>query len=264
MCHYLLVNDEDQLSKPIFIRGKHVTSYFISDVSDMNKLKSFISLVIIVFIPFGLMIWIRSHQSTGFASIELILYPLIFGGSSIGILYVIKRFFLKEKPSDFNAAVGTWYNDLGWGLLLTVIYFVWFFIARVTLSEVLQFNSNLELLGLMLDMRDNPILLILWFGPVLWIGVALYEELIRVFILTSLWKWSGNLIWAFFAILISSILLGLVHWSQGSYGIVTISIKSLVSGYFFYKKRRLMPLVYAHALYDGIQVGVLLLTYPGS
>ena len=132
------------------------------------------------------------------------------------------------------------------------------------MSEVLQFRSNMELLGLMLDMRENPVLLILWFGPVLWIGVALYEELVRVFILTSLWKWSGNIAWALLAILFSALILGFAHWSQGSYGIVTITIKSLISGYFFYKKRRLMPLVYAHALYDGLQVGMLLITYPES
>jgi membrane protease YdiL (CAAX protease family) len=114
----------------------------------------------------------------------------------------------------------------------------------------------------MLDMREKPILLILWFGPVLWIGIALYEELIRVFILTSLWKWSNNIIWITKVIVFTSILIGLTHWSQGSYGIVTIAIKSLVTGIFFYKKRRLMPLVYAHVLYDGLQVAMLLLTYP--
>ena len=230
----------------------------------MNRLKSIIALTLVVLIPFGLMIWIRVHQSTGFASIELIAYPILFGGTGIIILYLLKVFFLKEKLTDFNSQPGSWYNDLGWGLLLTIIYFAWFFIARATLSGVLQFHSNVGLLGLMLDMRENPWLLLLWFGPVLWIGVALYEELIRVFILTSLWKWSNTLFWSLLTIIIASLILGLVHWSQGSYGIVTITIKSLVSGYYFYKKRRLLPLVYAHVLYDGLQVGALLLTYPES
>ena len=92
--------------------------------------------------------------------------------------------------------------------------------------------------------------------------IALYEELIRVFILTELWKWSSRVFWSIAVIFISAIIIGLAHWSQGSYGIVTIGIKSLVSGYFFFRKRTLMPLVYAHVLYDGIQVAMLLLTYP--
>lgn len=226
------------------------------------KIKSLIALSIVVFIPFGLMLWIRNHQSTGFASIELILYPLLFGGSSIGILYLLKRYFLKENIGDFNSGSGKWSTDIAWGFFLTVAYFVLFYVERLSLSNILGFNPNMELLGLMLDMRQSPLLLILWFGPVLWIGIALYEELVRVFLLTSLWKWSENILWAFMAILISASIIGLAHWSQGSYGMVTIGIKSLVSGYFFYKKRRLMPLVYAHVLYDGIQVGMLLLTYP--
>lgn len=235
----------------------HSNTYFIR-----NRLKSIIALAIVVFIPFGFMLWIRIHQSTGFASVELILYPLLFGGGSIVILYILKKYFLKEDFSDFNSKPATWYNDLGWGVLLTVIYFVLFYLERVTLTNLLQFNPNSELLGLMLDMRENPLLLILWFGPVLWIGIALYEELIRVFMLTTLWKWSEHAAWTITVIVFASLILGLAHWNQGSYGVVTITIKSLVACAFFYQKRRLMPLVYAHGLYDGLQVGMLLLTYP--
>ncbi|MCX2718029.1 CPBP family intramembrane glutamic endopeptidase [Lentiprolixibacter aurantiacus] len=231
-------------------------------MNKVNKLKSFIALSIIVFIPFGLMLWIRNHQSTGFASIELITYPLLFGGLSITILILLKKYFLKEKLADLNSGLGNWTTDIVWGILLTLIYFGLFYIERLTLANILEFNSNVELLGLMLDMRESPLLLLIWFGPVLWIGIALYEELIRVFLLTSLWKWSEHIIWNLLVILLSAIIIGLAHWSQGPYGVVTIGIKGLVSGYFFYSKKRLMPLVYAHVLYDGIQVALLLLTYP--
>ena len=227
----------------------------------MKKLKSLLALTLVVFIPFGLMLWIRNHQSTGFASIELIAYPLLFGGGSILVLLALKKYFLKEPFNDFNSGYGNWISDLLWGILLTIVYFVIFFLGRITLADILQFNSNQELLGLMLDMRENPLLLIIWFGPVLWIGIALYEELIRVFILTSMWKWSKNIIWTMTVIFISAAIIGLAHWSQGSYGMVTIGIKSLASGFFFFKKKRLMPLVYAHVLYDGLQVGMLILTY---
>lgn len=227
----------------------------------MKKLKSFLALSIVVFIPFALMLWIRNHQSSGFASIELIAYPLLFGGGSIIVLLALKKYYLKEPLSDFNAGYGNWISDIFWGIFLTVLYFIIFFLGRITLADILQFNSNQELLGLMLDMRENPLLVFLWFGPVLWIGIALYEELIRLFMLTTMWTWSKNYIWAITVIFISAAIIGLAHWSQGSYGMVTIGIKSLVSGFFFFKKKRLMPLVYAHVLYDGLQVGMLLLTY---
>ena len=228
----------------------------------MNKLKTIIALLLVVFIPFGLMIWMRIHQTTGFASTELILYPLLFGGLSIVVLYLLKRFYLKEKLKDFNSGKGNIGTDILWGIALTAVYFILFFAERATLSNILSFNSNMELLGLMLDMRKSPIMLILWFGPVLWIGIALYEELIRVFILDSLWKFSQDKIWAVFVIILASVLIGLTHWSQGSYGIVTIALKSIVACFFFYKVQRLFPLVLAHVLYDGLQVAMILLTYP--
>ena len=231
-------------------------------VSGVHKMKSLSALTIMVFIPFGLMIWHRSHQSTGFASVELILYPLLFGGGSIVILYLLKRYFLKEPLSDFNSGPGSWQSDISWGLFLTVLYFILFFIERATLSDLLEFRSNEEMLSMMLDMRQSPLMVLIWLGPVLWIGVALYEELIRIFILTSMWKWISTRWWEIWVILFCAVIIGLVHWSQGPYGIVTITLKGLVSGIFFYKKRRLMPLVYAHGLYDGLQVGALLLTYP--
>ena len=228
----------------------------------MNKLKTLIVLLIVVLIPFGLMIWMRLHQSSGYASSELIMYPLLFGGLGIVVLFLLKKFFLKEKLRDFNSGKGNVGTDVLWGLGLTVVYFILFFVERATLSNILSFNSNMELLGLMLDMRENPVMLLLWFGPVLWVGIALYEELIRVFILDSLWKFSQDKIWTIFVIILASVLIGLTHWSQGSYGIVTIAIKSIVACFFYYKVRRLFPLVLAHVLYDGLQVGMLLITYP--
>ena len=173
-----------------------------------------------------------------------------------------KRWFLGESLGDFNSGAGSFRADVAWGGALCVAYFALFFVERPLLGGVLQSRPNMELLGLMLDMRENPILLILWFGPVLWIGIALFEELLRVFMLSEMWTLSSRREWVVAAIVIAAVLVGLVHWSQGPYGIVTIAIKSLVSGTFFYYRRRLLPLVIAHVLYDGLQVGMLLLTYP--
>ena len=224
--------------------------------------KSFLALLFVVFIPFGIMIWLRSGESSGFADLELIIYPLTFGTAGIILVYLVKRYWLKESVLEFNSGRGNRYSDLGWGLALTVVYFLVFFGSRQTLARWLPFNPNQEMLGLMLDLRKDPLLLLLWFGPVLWIGIALFEEVIRVFALSTMWKWSASPGWALAVILLIAILMGLVHWSQGAYGIVTIGIKGLIAGYFFYRKRRLMPLVYAHVLYDGLQVAMFVLTYP--
>ena len=224
--------------------------------------RSLVAITLVVFIPFAVMIVFRAVFEGTFTSGEMIRYPLIFGGLSIAVILLLKTYFLKEPISDFNTGSGNWIKDIGWGLLLTLVYFVLFFIERPLLGGILQSRPNMELLDAILDMRDKPLLLLLWFGPVLWIGVAVYEELIRVFLLTSLWKFSKSMIWIVVVILLSSMLIGLAHWVQGPYGIVTIAIKSVVACVFFFKIRRFMPLVYAHVLYDGLQVATLLLTYP--
>jgi membrane protease YdiL (CAAX protease family) len=143
-----------------------------------------------------------------------------------------------------------------------MVYFVLFFAARYTLSDLLAFTPNRELLGLMLDMRERPWMVVLWFGPVLWIGISLYEELVRTFLLSELWSFSENKLWISTVVLFAAVVVGTTHWSQGPYGIVTIAIKSIVIGTFYFHHRRLLPLVIAHVLYDGLQVGTLLLTYP--
>ena len=226
------------------------------------KKRIIVSLLLVVLIPFILMLWIRTHQSSGFAGLELIIYPLTFGSAGIFIIWLAKRYLLKEKLKQLNSGPGKWYTDILWGLGLTSVYFILFFVNRQLLSDILEFRSNQELLGLMLDMRESWILLIVWFGPVLWMGIALYEELLRVFFLDGIWRLGKGPLWIAFGIVLAAAYMGLAHITQGPYGIVTIAIKSLVSGFFYYKTRRLFPLVLAHVLYDGIQVGVLLLTYP--
>lgn len=228
----------------------------------MKPIRTLIALLLVVGIPFGAMIWYRTHQSSGFASIELIVYPLLFGGLGICVALAAKHWLLREALGDFNSGEGTLGSDILWGVGLTVAYFVLFAVERATLAGVLTFTPNEELLGLMLDMREHTWMVLVWFGPVLWIGVALYEELVRAFLLTSLWRFLKHPAWVTAVIFFAAALIGLTHWSQGSYGIVTIAIKSIVAGAFYYRKRRLFPLVLAHFLYDGLQVALLLLTYP--
>ena len=221
-----------------------------------------LALFIAVVLPAALMIGYRMRQATEFASIELIVYPLVFGSISIAVILWLKRYFLKEPLADFNSGAGIITTDVLWGVGLVTVYFVLFFVEQQTLRDLLEFRSNQELLGLMLDMREHPWMVVIWFGPVLWIGIALFEELVRAFLLTGLWSYSERRAWTIAVIILAAILFGLVHWSQGPYGIVTIAIKSTVTGVFYYYRRRLLPLVIAHVLYDGLQVGMLLLTYP--
>ena len=226
--------------------------------------KRILTLLVVGAFPALLMVWLRTHQATGFASIELIAYPLLFGSVGIVVVYALKKYLLGESIAELNSGDGRLLTDVLWGLALTATYFALFFVFRYTLRDILAFTPNFELLNLMLDMRQQPWLVLLWFGPVLWVGIALFEEVLRTFLLSELWKFSPSHAWVLTAIVLVAALTGLTHLSQGPYGIVTIAIKGVVIGIFYFRVRRLFPLVLAHVLYDGLQVGTLLLTYPGQ
>ena len=59
--------------------------------------------------------------------------------------------------------------------------------------------------------------------------------------------------WHLMVIVLASAPIGLTHRYQGVYGIVTIALKSVVMSRYFYRYRRLLPLVISHGLYDGLQ-----------
>ena len=103
----------------------------------------------------------------------------------------------------------------------------------------------------MSELTSDPLLLIIWLGPVVWIGVALFEELHRVFFLKCLCEvWQSRLgIW--FIVLLSAAFTGAVHAYQGVSGIVSTGLMGLIASIYYVRYRRLSPLVIAHALYDS-------------
>lgn len=54
-------------------------------------------------------------------------------------------------------------------------------------------------------------------------------------------------------IIFASTLIGATHLYQGLAGVISIGIKSVVVCLYFYKYRKLLPLIISRGLYDGIQ-----------
>ena len=202
-----------------------------------------------------IMIWYRLSRDVSFSPIEMIIFPLIFGGSSILLILGLNKFFLKQKISIFNEGESNWKKDLVASLVLTIIYFIMFFLERLTLYPLLAQSTPLsnDIINALIHFSQNPVILILWFGPVLWIGIALFEELSRIFLIKGLWSLSENKKWIVASIFLTSIFIGIVHLYQGWYGIITIALKSILMCAYYYKFKRIGPLIISHALYDGIQ-----------
>jgi membrane protease YdiL (CAAX protease family) len=203
-----------------------------------------------------LMIWYRLTHTESFTTSDMLLYPLLIGGANILLILALNRYLLRQKFSGFNAGKRRWYWDVLAGMILTVLCFVLLLIGRVTIGRMLPPGKppSQEVINLMTDLARNPLYLAIWLGPVVWIGVALFEELSRAFFLNCLWRLSGNKSWEVLAVFLVSAVIGLVHVYQGAFGVISVGIQGFLLGFYYYKFRRLWPLVISHALYDSIQV----------
>ena len=203
-----------------------------------------------------LMIWYRLTHEEGFTTVDMLVYPLLFGGGSILLIFALNKYLLKQKVSSFNPGQGKWFYDIFVGIGLTVVYFSLMFFEQYIITRFLPQGRppSQEVINLMISLANNPIFLAIWLGPVVWIGVAIFEEVQRIFFMNCLWQISKNKYWELFAILLVAIIWGFMHLYLGPFGIISISIQGLIMGFYYYKFRRIWPLIISHALYDSIQI----------
>ncbi len=210
------------------------------------------------------MIWYRLNQTEGFSVSDMLIYPLVFGGGSVLLILLLNRYLLRSSfKATFNEGVGRLGMDTLIGFGLTAIYFAMFFLDRITIYRWIPRNGppNTEILDVLAQLANDPVMMLVWFGPVLWIGIALFEELSRVLLLKSLWTISSNKNWEIAVILLTSTLIGFAHIYQGMAGVISIGLKSIVMCVFFYKYRRIFPLIVSHVLYDGIQFAFVMVQF---
>jgi hypothetical protein len=97
-------------------------------------------------------------------------------------------------------------------------------------------------------------LLALWLGPVVWIGIAGFEELWRVFVLRRFWNVFSGTGGKWMVLLLVSILVGAAHGYQGPVSILSIGFKSVLMGWFFMATGRTRALIVSHVVYDSVQI----------
>ena len=78
--------------------------------------KRLFSLLVVGGIPTLSMVWLRTQQTTAFASLELVAYPLLFGGLGIVVVYTLKRHLLGESVAELNRGKGRLLTDVLWEL----------------------------------------------------------------------------------------------------------------------------------------------------
>lgn len=187
---------------------------------------------------------------------EMLFYPSVFGTSTIFLILILNRYLCGLGLASFNPREGSLRRDVVFGLLLGVVALLIHFGLQSTAYRFLPGASqDMDSVRVLFQgLIENPLVLAYFLGPVIWIGVAGFEEMTRAFFLTRTWEvWpTEGSKWTM--VLLSAILFGLVHIYQGPSGAVGNAVIGLLLGAFFLRVGRILPLIVAHALFDSAQI----------
>ncbi len=181
-------------------------------------------------------------------------------GIWVGIL--VATFFLKRRNinwSDIGLRLPKgrkqWLNQLGIGLLALGSIFLITFITLFVLKPLFGLEQAADATDKFSFFLGKPIVLIVYIVIGICLGAGLGEELlIRGFLLNQLKILFGNskISWAL-ALITQAIIFGFMHSYHGSMGMVITGLIALSFGIFYLvAKRKLFPLIFAHAVFDTL------------
>jgi hypothetical protein len=201
--------------------------------------------------------WMHGIRQTAPDLSEFFLGPLLIGGAMIFWLLFLHLVVCRDRLPSLGLGPGRWVADLAVGVAFGAGLLVLKHVSDPWLAGLFPRRPPTpEIVQLIRVVAADPWLLALWLGPVVWLGVAAFEELWRVFVLHRLWLLFPGRAGAWSVVLMVSVLIGFAHGYQGPAGGVSIAVKSVLMGAYFMKARRLVPLIVAHAVYDSVQIAM--------
>lgn len=183
-----------------------------------------------------------------------IFYLAVISPLAIIILFILLRFLCGENLRDLNLNTGKLSSDLLATLILFPVILVANVVSNYVLSELLPDSaSSTSIRDLFLEVARSPGLLVLFVGPLIFLGAA-SEELIRVFLLSRLWKAWTSTMGKLVAAIISACLFGLIHVYRGPVHVAWTAIFGLIMALYYLRFGRVVPLILAHYVTNTIQV----------
>lgn len=181
-------------------------------------------------------------------------------GIWVGIL--VATFFLKKRNINWsdiglNLPKGRkqWLNQLGIGLLAIGSIILITFITLFVLKPLFGLEQASDATDKFAFFLGKPVVLIVYIVFGIWFGAGLGEELlIRGFLLNQLKKLIGNskISWAL-ALITQAIIFGFMHSYHGTQGMVITGLIALSFGIFYLvARRKLFPIIFAHAVFDTL------------
>jgi membrane protease YdiL (CAAX protease family) len=208
----------------------------------------------------AIVLWIYVLSESPLTIAGLLLWPLLAGGCFILWLLFLHVLVCGDSLESLGLLQRRPWLDLLLGAAGSLVLLVVKIGFQATLARLFPPPRPAEeIVELVSGLRQNPWLLALWLGPVVWVGVAGFEELWRAFMLRRLWRAWGGRVGRWASLVVVSALFGIAHSYQGPAAVVEIGLVSVLMGWVFMVTGRLRTLIVAHALYDSIQIAFLLI-----
>lgn len=186
---------------------------------------------------------------------EFFLGPMLFGGGMIFWLLFLHLVLCRDRLESLGFRIAGLGRDVIVGVFLGLGFLLLKYATDPFLAGLFEPRPpSEEVMKLIFAVARDPLLLALWLGPVVWIGVAAFEELWRVVVLRRLWLIFSSPVGQWVALFLVSVLIGAAHAYQGPASIISIAMKSVLMGVYFKKSSRVRPLIVAHAVYDSVQI----------
>jgi membrane protease YdiL (CAAX protease family) len=184
-----------------------------------------------------------------------ILYLAVIAPLAIVIALLLLRFLCGEKLRDLNLRSGKLASDLLAVLVLSLVIIVTNVISTTFLSEVFaESPSNASVRNLFVKVAGDSKLFVLFIG-LIFLGAA-SEEVIRVFLLSRVWKVWPSRAGKLLAVVISACVFGLIHLYQGPVHAAWAAIFGLIMALYYLRFGRIVPLILAHYLTNVLQIVV--------
>lgn len=209
-------------------------------------------------IPLALVAYRNALVQQGAITLQdLFLGPLLGGGALLFWILFLHLVVCADAIDVFGFRKPRLGLDVLVGIGLAFASFVIQLGFGATVAKMLPAHPpSPQVLGLIAGVARNPWLLALWLGPVVWIGVALFEEVARAFLLRRLWLVLPGSVGRWIGIVTVSALIGLVHAYQGVAATVCIGLQSILLAWVLLRTGRIRALIIGHALYDSVQISM--------
>lgn len=238
----------------------HAQSSRISDPKQVSTWVQLIAVLIGVLPLYSSLIIYQIQKGQPPSNQGFIFYLAVVCPLSILIALLLLRGLCKERYSGLNLKAGQWHSDLISTIILTVVILVSNIVSQFLLSELLPRSaSDSTIRNLFTEMTSSPGMLLIFIGPFVFLGAA-SEEIVRVFLLSRLWKVWPSTIAKLVFLVISACLFGLIHVYRGPVHVIWTFVFGLIMGFYYLRFGRVLPLIFAHYLTNALQVLVVALS----